>query len=341
MVTPSKLRGWIKYTAGGMTVEARLRSFRGEADFPVMVRIMNACNRVDELEYNESIQDVARVFSHLTHCDPFTDMRFAEIGGGPAGYSRVYWKDELDGPRLYIGLGFVDPRFRRRGLGTMLLEWNETRLREIAAGHPTGLMKKFQVWTADSIPGAIALLEHHGYSSAREMVEMIRPIREPLAASPLPAGLEIRPVALADVRLVWDAREEAYRDHWGYAPRTDEDYAAWLDSPRFQPKLWKVAWDGHQVAGMVLNYVDQRRNEWIGIRRGYTQDVCVRRPWRRQGLARALLTESIRMFSQMGMAETYLGVDTESPTGADALYASLGYRRSRRHLIYRKPMVAA
>lgn len=89
---------------------------------------------------------------------------------------------------------------------------------------------------------------------------------------------------------------------------------------------------------MVLNYVDERRNEWIGLRRGYTQDVFVRRPWRRRGLARSLLTESIRMFARMGMEETYLGVDTENPSGADVLYESVGYHSSRRHFVYRKPL---
>jgi len=90
---------------------------------------------------------------------------------------------------------------------------------------------------------------------------------------------------------------------------------------------------------MVLNYVDDRRNESIGKRRGYTQDIFVRRPWRRRGLARHLLTQSIEMFGEMGMEETYLGVDTESSSGADRLYASLGYRPERKHLVYRKPLV--
>jgi len=44
------------------------------------------------------------------------------------------------------------------------------------------------------------------------------------------------------------------------------------------------------------------------------------------------------MFGDMGMAETYLSADTESPTGANVLYASLGYQPKRRHLIYRRPL---
>ena len=72
--------------------------------------------------------------------------------------------------------------------------------------------------------------------------------------------------------------------------------------------------------------------------RGYTQDVFVRRPWRRRGLARSLLVQSIEMFRQMGMAETALGVDTENPSGALRLYESLAYHEVRRHTFFDKAL---
>ena len=62
------------------------------------------------------------------------------------------------------------------------------------------------------------------------------------------------------------------------------------------------------------------------------------RPWRRRGLARSLLTQSIQMFVDMGMEETALGVDVQNPHGALRLYESVGYRVDRRHTTYRKPL---
>jgi mycothiol synthase len=99
-----------------------------------------------------------------------------------------------------------------------------------------------------------------------------------------------------------------------------------------------VAWDGEQVAGMVLNRVDQAENEMYQRQRGYTQDVFVRRPWRRRGLARSLLVQSIRVFREMGMEETALGVDTQNPSGALRLYESLGYGEVKRHTFFDKEM---
>lgn len=314
------------------------RRFRGDADFPVMVEIMNAGNRADREEYNQSAADVAHVFSHLTNCEPGTDMLFAEVRNDPAGYSRVFWKDEYAGPRLYLHLGFVVPAWRRRGLGRVILRWNEDRLSEIGAEHPREVEKLLQVWTTDANPGAMALFESAGYHVARTMLGMTRPTCDVIPSYSLPEGLEIRPTRPNQYRAVWDAWEEGYQDHWGHALRTDDDYVVWTQSRLFQPGLWKVAWDGDAVAGMVLNYVDERRNEWVGIERGYTQDIFVLRPWRRRGLARALLAASIRMFAEMGMEETLLGVDSENPYGARSLYESLGYRAYRTHYVYRKTL---
>ena len=92
------------------------------------------------------------------------------------------------------------------------------------------------------------------------------------------------------------------------------------------------------MAGMVLNRVDEEENAKNQRRRGYTQDVFVLRPWRRRGLARALLTQSIEMFRALGMDGTALGVDTQNPNGALALYQSVGYREDRCNTIFRKAL---
>ena len=54
------------------------------------------------------------MFDHLTNCDPYRDMLFAEINGEPAAYSRVFWQDDQDGPRFCICLGFAVPAWRRQ-----------------------------------------------------------------------------------------------------------------------------------------------------------------------------------------------------------------------------------
>ena len=58
---------------------------------------------------------------------------------------------------------------------------------------------------------------------------------------------------------------------------------------------------------------------------GFTAEICVLPAYRRQGLARALLTQSHRAFVQHGLNEAMLGVTVGNP--ALHLYERLGYMR--------------
>jgi ribosomal protein S18 acetylase RimI-like enzyme len=89
---------------------------------------------------------------------------------------------------------------------------------------------------------------------------------------------------------------------------------------------------------MVLNYIDAAENLAFQRKRGYTENIAVRRAWRRRGIARALIATSLRILKERGMEEAALGVDTQNPSGALQLYESLGYRIVKQYLTYRKKM---
>jgi mycothiol synthase len=254
------------------------------------------------------------------------------------GYKRVRWMKELSGRRIYSHFGFLLPQWRGRGIGRAMLHHSERRLREIAASHPADGARLFESSAYDTQPGLDALLRSEGYVPARYFYEMVRESLDDIPEVPLPPGLEVRPAQPEHYRAIWKANVEAFRDHWGHIPPTEEDYQRWLEEPTFDPALWRVAWDGDQVAGMVLNYIDGRENTKYNRRRGYTEDVCVRRPWRRRGLARALLAQSLRVVEECGMIEAALSVDTENPNGAPRLYESVGFRAVKQETIYQKPM---
>jgi ribosomal protein S18 acetylase RimI-like enzyme len=167
---------------------------------------------------------------------------------------------------------------------------------------------------------------------------MVRPNLDDIPAAPMPPGLEVRPVQTEHLRAIWDADLEAFRDHWGEEVHTEGDYQRWLKIPECQPEIWKVAWDTHtnEVAGMVLGFIDHAQNARFQRRRGWTENISVRRPWRKRGLAHALIAESLRELKARGMLEAALGVDTENLTGALRLYESMGFRSVRRDALWRK-----
>jgi mycothiol synthase len=179
-------------------------------------------------------------------------------------------------------------------------------------------------------------LEAEGFQAVRFVNRMARDLSEPIVIPPLPAGLEARPVPETHYWAAAQAIDEACQDHWGHAPLTQEGFQQWIADPQFKPGLWQVAWDGGEIAAGVFNRVDEDANKQFNVQRGWTEPIFTRRPWRRRGLARALLMRSLRMLKDMGMTEAALVVDTQNPLGALGLYESCGFRMEYRSVIYEK-----
>ena len=167
---------------------------------------------------------------------------------------------------------------------------------------------------------------------------MRRFISGTLPVHPLPEGLELRPVLPEHHRTIFDADNEAFEDHWGHRPQTDGDFIARFDSPAVDTALWSVAWDGDEVAGVVMTSIFPEENEAFGVRRGWLEHVSVRRPWRGRGLAKALCVDAFRVLREQGMDEAWLGVDGANPTGALGLYEGLGFEVARRWQAYGRPL---
>lgn len=302
------------------------RGYRGEPDMPGMVRVINAAFHADGIGEHETLDGFRTHYAHLDNTDPERDVLVAEIDGEIVGYGRVLWWDEHDGPRRYVPLCFLDPAVRGRGIGTAMYHHNETLLRRIAADHPNDRERSFIVFYPDSDPGAAALYADAGYQPFRYDADMIRPDLVGIPDAPMPEGLVVRTPHEDEMREVWDADVEAFADHIGEPLRTENDYVKFLSDPHRDPTLWRIAWDGDEVAGQVRSFINADENEAHGRKRGYTEYISVRRPYRQRGLARALLVQSLHALKDRGMEEAALGVMTENRHGAHRLYESVGFR---------------
>ena len=132
-------------------------------------------------------------------------------------------------------------------------------------------------------PASSPFAEAMGYRRIRYSFEMRRPLDEPIPPAPLPEGLELRPVRPEDHRRIWDANAEAFQDHWEAAQRTDADFARDFADPDLDTSLWRVAWDGDEVAGVSMNEIFAEENERLGIKVGWIGQISVRRAMARGG----------------------------------------------------------
>ena len=326
-------------TAGPAIAGLEFRHYRGLEDHPEMHRVHQAVAAADGVEEVTTLEQFTLSYEHHVNCDHERDIVLAEVDGRLVAYARVFWSELVEGGRSYENFGFVDPEWRRRGIGSALHRHNEARLREIAAGHPEIAPKWLSSEGVDRDAGNEALLRGDGYAPVRYFSEMVAPSLDGILPPPLPDGIELRPVTRDQYRRIWDAEAEAFRDHWGEAEWTEEDWRIFEAAPEnADPSLWRVGWDGDEVAGVIVTTVPAEENERQGRNRVYIGGVSVRRPWRRRGLARALLASSLVAAREAGYDGAGLGVDTDSPTGATELYRSLGFEPVKTFTAWRKAL---
>jgi mycothiol synthase len=313
-----------------------IRNWRENADFEKMSRVLIAGNNADHLEEARTGQDLQNMYERMKNFEPTRNLFLVEHGSELVAYAGCRWWEENDAKFIHVHWIFVLPEWRGRGIENELLHIAQQRLREYIKSHPQDATNWFESFVADSQHWLRNLLETDGYQPMRYFYDMVRADLQDLPDVELPAGIETRPAKPEDYRQIWDAQEEAFRDHWGEAVLEEGDFERWIANSIWDQSLWQVAWEGDQVVGMVLNYVNANENNQYNFKRGYTENISVRKPWRGRGIAKALLVRSMKMFRDMGFDNTALGVDTENATGALHLYECVGYKTVRTVMIHRK-----
>jgi mycothiol synthase len=317
-----------------------IRHLRAPDDYAEMNRVANDVRASMGDVFTTSVAQMAAYYDGADRFVSRRDVVIVERDGRIVGYARTGLNVELSGLHIYEVVPFLDPALDPGTLFPFLLELMEGHARALAAAEdaPDRVLETFG---GDAAPEREAHILAAGFTPVRHGYAMVRSHLEDLADAPLPAGLEIRDVRPEHLRPIYDAAVEAFRDAWGETEQTEADYQRFLtDSVESDSSLWRVAWDGDEVAGQVRSFINAEENERYGRLRGYTESISVRRPWRRRGLARALIAASFSLLRERGMTEAALGVDTENVTGALGVYERCGFLPVSRQTTYRKPLVS-
>jgi ribosomal protein S18 acetylase RimI-like enzyme len=292
-------------------------------------------NRIEEHlgghPYATVEQTRARTASLLR--DPAIDSRVVFDGHG-ALLGAAFAATPPDGGFRADMLGGVDPAWRRRGLGSDLLDWQLRRGAEI---HDTVAPDRewqlhFGVSADDT--DSQRLYQRFDLSPGRFWFDMVAPTTG-VPDADAPDGVDIVDYVPGRETELYQAHEEAFADHWGHQ---DHGADGWLGqsvrSARFLPEPSRFALAGEAIAGYVLAY----RSPVPG--RGYIGQVGVRRPWRRRGLAGAMLAQVLGALADAGFGTVSLGVDAHNPTGAVGVYERVGFTVESRGVTYLRALPA-
>lgn len=309
-------------------------------DVTAYVRLLEAARVADGGE-EVATEEVTRRELEDPHAPPATNSLVLELPDRSLGASMIALERlEAASARRVFLWGLTHPGLRSRGIGTAILRWGIDRATEILAAQPDDLPGIIETFKEDRLADAVALHEAHGFRPARWYFDMRRDIREPLPAMPDLDGLEVRTYEPAWAERVRLAHNEAFADHWGSEPQTAEIWnREFVGDPYFRADLSFVVLDGDEIAGYTVNYVAESDWEATGVREGWVGQLGVRRPWRKRGLATALLVRSMEAFRAAGIDAAILGVDAENPTGALGIYERVGFRPIRRSVRLQRPFV--
>lgn len=287
--------------------------------------IAGLCNALTRDLYGEG--DVNEVAVAGWFDFPNLAMFLVERDGRAVGYVDV--NHEEDGVHVAIDLR-VHPEARGTGVGDALLDVAEQRAHE-----QVGSGAVARAFVPERDPEEQELLVRRGYRLIRHSLNMEIDLPEQPEPPEWPTGIALRLFERErDEQAVYECVEETFSDHWDHRPTPIEHWRKFAFNERHDPSLWLLAEEGEQLAGVCLNvwhFSGDRTFGWVDT-------LGVRRPWRRRGLALALLRHSFVDFKQRGAVRVGLGVDAENLTGAVLLYERAGMRSVRRQDTYERTL---
>lgn len=264
-------------------------------------------------------------FMVLCHLDPQQHIRlWHDADGQLIAYAMLGEDPSFDCQVL--------PEYEWSGIEAEAFEWAETLLNELRC-------REAERWDGEFVSGArqddsmrIQFLEERGfrYSGRFAEVNMLRSLNEPVPDLPIPQGYQVREISLGEL----SDRAALERDvwlPWTVGNVSDDDYVRLTKLPGYWPDLEVVT---VTPEGVIASNV----NGWIDPlnRIGDFGPVGARQEYRRQGLTRLALLESLRRMKKYGMERVCISTGITN-TPARQLYESVGFKVVNQYMDYVKP----
>jgi ribosomal protein S18 acetylase RimI-like enzyme len=221
----------------------------------------------------------------------------------------------------------------------LLLGWGDAAAKRVGAERGLDVQQIDTGAFADD-PRQHRWLEKAGFTKVRTWWQMSRPVTadEVDLDSEPGEGVRIRPVerqgtgmpSEEDLRIVHDVLESAFEDHFNSHEETFDEFVFRLrEDPGHRWDHWWIAElvdDGREPepAGALVGAVHEGDGDEPDG--SYVEYIGVLANARGRGVAKSLLATVIADAASRGRNRVGLEVDADSPTGAEGLYTSMGWR---------------
>lgn len=286
--------------------------------------LLNAIEAVDKIGENYTAEDC------LTELDdPYADLERASLavfdGDVMVGYMKIQYRPTAVEVHSVSLDGGVHPSYRRRGIGTRLVQAGIASARVLHALHHPASRLAINVHKAEHIAGTAPMLSAAGFTPARYFQRMEH--------------------SLVDVPVAGDARIES----WSAA--TDEEFRfvrneAYLSSTPMPVELWQnkitnqtfrpaasfLLRDAGTAVGVLVTMNWEADTEATGVHDAHFMVIGTLPGHRNRGVASALLGHALRAAAEQGYDRALLSVDSESSAGAFGIFERAGFVPTTRYV---------
>ncbi|MEV0675062.1 GNAT family N-acetyltransferase [Actinosynnema sp. NPDC050436] len=295
--------------------------------------LLNAVEAVDRIGENYTAEDTLQEL-----VDPYADLERGSLaafdGDVMVGYVKVRFKPSADVVHRVFLDGAVHPDYRRRGVGTALVDAGVAAAEVLHAAHHPAARLVVDVHKCEHVAGVAELLRSRGFAPVRHFQRLERALTGTTPDPAVPAGLRVEPWSEQvdeDFRV---ARNEAYRDHWGAVPMPVDAWRNKVVNQTFRPGasfLLREVATGTPVAVLVTAHWEADA-ETTGIRDAHFVVLGTSPAHRRRGAAGALLAHALRAAAEQGHHRASLTVDSAAPSGASGVFARAGFAPAARYV---------
>jgi len=308
------------------------RSYAGEADLEKIVTFLNLVEAHDLVEEGSSVTELREEFNEPSF-DSANGLRLYENEYGElVGFAQLYLAEDAAENDGFLWFK-VHPAYRTDRIEPLMFAWGEEQM------HKRGRVK-LRVMAHDKETARQALIERHGFIPVRYFLRMRRALSEPIPDPVFPQGYQLR-AGDHDPQAWADLCNDSFADHYNFHPRHAEFVRHWQNDPDYCSDLNLVttAPDG-TLAAFAWCHIHSERNKRSGRLDGTVGVLGTRPGHRRIGLGRAMLLSGMHLLRRAGMSNADLGVDASSPTGANTLYESVGFKTAYSRVLYSRDLNA-
>ena len=183
------------------------------------------------------------------------------------------------------------------------------------------------------------LLESHAFSEAYRVYDLIMPGRSEIPEVAVPEGYvlethDVKELSEKAMAEIIEAFNESFLDHYNFVPEPKERFMKIMSSVE-DPWQAILARKDDAIAGLCLAEKSDRLNAERGENTGWIVILGVRPPYRRRGLARAMLAEAADWLSGQGLESIQIAVQAKNENALN-LYKSFGFVKQRESISYEK-----